>query len=223
MTSLIGRSHTPTVAAILSLLGVIAAGGITGCGGGGGGGAASSAMTENDFAADPSALADPDEGIVVDFLEAADSALPDQDTGDVGVDVIPYEYRRTTANRFCWEDDDVEAEHFATLIDGAGAEVLRVQANRECVTKVIEPGKYALRIVHDDRSAETLAVFVEAGAGETAAVLDIGLLQSVARLLSTAAHAIGFAQPALAQPPATPTLRPPGTPTPGVAENVDTL
>src|SRR5262245_4378320 len=223
MTSLIGRSHTPTVAAILSLLGLIAVGGVTGCGGGGGGGGAASAMTENDFAADPSAVADPDEGIVVDFLEAADSALPDQDTGDVGVDIIPYEYRRATANRFCWQDDDVEAEHFATLIDRDGAEVLRIQANGECVTKVIEPGKYVLQIVHDGRSADTLPVFVEAGAGETAAVSDVGLLQTVARLLSTAAHAIGFVQPALAQPPATPTMRPPSTPTPGVAENVETL
>src|SRR5262245_41299356 len=66
MISLIRRSHIRTGPAILSLLGLVAAGIIAGCGGGGGGGSASNAMTENDFAADTSAVADPDEGIVVD-------------------------------------------------------------------------------------------------------------------------------------------------------------
>ncbi len=190
--------------AIPSLLGAIAVASIGGCGGGGGGGGQSStpALTENDFSADPSLVADPERGVVVDFLESPTAPTPDQDTAGIGVDVIPYEYTRTATDTFCWDDDDLEAGHFMTLIDSGGAEILRLQANGACVTADIEPGQYTLRIVHDDRSAETVPVFIEVVNGASSAALEAGLVKTAGLLLADTMGGIGLAQPALAQSPA---------------------
>ena len=149
--------------AIPTLLGVLALASLGGCGGSSDGeSSTTAALTENDFALDASMVADPERGVVVDLLESAGSTPPEQDTADVGSDVIPYEYTGTVTNTFCWDDDDPEAGHVMTLIDSAGEEILELQANGACVTATIEPGEYGLRLAHDNRSAETLAVFVEA-------------------------------------------------------------
>jgi uncharacterized protein YjbI with pentapeptide repeats len=166
-------------------------------------------LTENDLSADASLVADPERGVVVDFLESPTAPTPDQDTAGVGVDVIPYAYTRTANNTFCWDDADPEAAHFMTLIDSGGAEILRLQANGACVTAGIEPGQYTLRIVHDDRSAETLPVFIEVVNGASSATLKAGLVRTAGRLLADTMGGLGFAQPAVAQPP--------------VDTNVDTL
>jgi len=71
------------------------------------------ALTENDFADDPSLRADPDKQIIVDFLEPPDADTPENDTGDVGNDLIPLRYDRTVENAFCWDDDNSEAVHLA--------------------------------------------------------------------------------------------------------------
>ena len=68
------------------------------------------------------------------------------DTGELGMDVIPYKYTETLSNTFCWEDEDQSAEHFITLVDGNGLEVLMIEANGDCVTEVIEEGDYEMRI-----------------------------------------------------------------------------
>ncbi len=156
---------------------------------------------ENDFSADPSLVADAERGVVVDLLESPSSAPPNHDTGAAGVDVIPYEYTRTLTNTFCWDDDDQEAGHVMTLIDGGGAEILRLQANAACVSGRVEPGEYTLRIVHDGKSAETLAVFVDVLNGGGSAGLEGGLLKTAGGLLADTMDSIGFAQPALAQSP----------------------
>ena len=91
--------------------------------------------------------ADPERGVVVNLLESAGSTPPEQDTGDVGSDVIPYEYGTTVTHTFCWDDDDLEAAHVMTLHDGAGAEILRLQPNGACVAATIEPGAYSLHLL----------------------------------------------------------------------------
>ena len=97
-------------------------------------------------------VADPERGVVVNLLESAGYAPAEQDTGDVGSDAIPYEYTSAVTNTFCWDDDDLDAAHVMTLVDRAGAEILRLQPNGACVTAIIEPGDYSLRLVHDGRS-----------------------------------------------------------------------
>jgi len=89
-----------------------------GCGSDGGGGSSqdTQALTENDFAEDPSIVAEPTGGVVVTFLEPPDSEEPENDTGEIGVDIIPYTYKRTLNHTFCWEDDDPDAEHFMVLL-----------------------------------------------------------------------------------------------------------
>ena len=58
------------------------------------------ALTENDFAEDSSLRANL-EGVVVTFLEAPNSEVSENDTGEVGIDLIPVTYRRTTEQMFC--------------------------------------------------------------------------------------------------------------------------
>lgn len=159
-----------TLALALTLSSMLAIGSLAGCGGSGGGGSAPAAMTERDFADDPSASAAAT-GVVVDFLEPATATPTSDDTGDAGTDIIPYEFSQTVTDRFCWQDDDPAAAHYAALVDAHGAEVLRVQANGDCVTRVVEAGAYTLHLVHDGQSGETLPVFVEAidGASGTTA------------------------------------------------------
>ncbi len=148
--------------AIPTLLGVLALASLGGCGGSSDGeSSATAALTENDFALDASVVADPERGVVVNLLESAGSTPPEQDTGDVGSDVIPYAYASTVTNTFCWDDDDLDAAHVMTVVDSAGADILRLQPNGACVTAVIEPGSYSLRFEHDGRSPEAVAVFIE--------------------------------------------------------------
>jgi len=145
------------------LLGFISLGAIGGCNNNGGGQDGSPALTENDFANDPTLLDDPERGIVVDFLEPPDSVEPENDTAEVGIDEIPVSYRQTLEQTICWEDDDEEAMHFMELKDTEGNEVLRVDVNGECVTKVIEAGNYLMTIHHDGRMETTHPIFIIPG------------------------------------------------------------
>ena len=66
-------------------------------------------LTENDFANDHSLRADPDKGVIVDFLESPGSDTPRYDTGPVGIDEIPLIYTKTETHTFCWKDDNSDA------------------------------------------------------------------------------------------------------------------
>ena len=146
------------------LLGFISIGAIGGCSnsevGGQGSAGDTQALTENDFANDPSLRADPETNIVATFLEHPNSDTPENDTGQTGNDTIPYKYTRILEYTFCWEDEDDEAGHFMELKDGEGNEVLRVDVNGECVSEVIEAGNYVMIIHHDGRIETSHPIFI---------------------------------------------------------------
>jgi len=132
-----------------------------GCDNDGGGGSSqdTQALTENDFVETPGLSANPKGGVVVTFVEHPDSGKPDNDTGEVGIDIIPYRYNEDLNHTYCFEDENVGAEHFAILFDSEGIEVLRVEANGECVTELTPAGDYFLEITHDGKIEETLPLF----------------------------------------------------------------
>jgi hypothetical protein len=142
----------------ISFLFVISLGLIGGCSDGGGGNN-SQALTENDFAEDSSLRANL-KGVVVTFLESPMSEEAENDTGEVGIDLIPVAYRRTTEQTFCWEDDNANAMHFMELRDSQGNLILTVEANGDCVEEVIEEGDYVLSIHHDGSVEDSLPVFL---------------------------------------------------------------
>jgi len=112
---------------------------------------------------DPNLHANPVGGVVVMFLEHPDSEKPENDTGEVGNDTIPYTYTRTLNHTFCWEDGDGDAEHFMELVDSEGNEILRIDVNGECVTVIIEAGDYVMIINHDGRKEKTHPIFIIPG------------------------------------------------------------
>jgi len=158
---------------------------ILGCNSDGGGQGATQALTENAFANDPTLRADPEKHLIVHFLEHPDSEKPENDTGEVGSDIIPYRYKEDLNHTYCFEDDNDDAEHFAILFDSDGNEVLRVEANGECVTEFIPKGVYFLEITHDGKIEETLPLFaIPQQNGEQAATSTDGLIKNGRVLLS---------------------------------------
>jgi hypothetical protein len=115
------------------------------------------ALTENDFVKHPSLFAVPEAGVAVTFLENPNSISELGDTGTVGMDIIPFKYTSGMNQTFCWQDDNKESRHFMTLLDSSGNEVLRVEANGDCVTQFINQGNYEMRIQHDDSTDEVSA------------------------------------------------------------------
>jgi hypothetical protein len=144
----------------ISFLSLISLGLIGGCSDNGGGQSDAQALTENDFADDPTLRYNPEKGVVVDFLEPPGSEAPENDTGEAGVDEIPITYEETVEQTFCWEDEDADAMHFMELRDGEESLILTVQANGNCVTEVIEAGNYLMSIHHDGRIDDTLPIFL---------------------------------------------------------------
>ncbi len=118
------------------------------------------ALTEIDFANDPSLRADGNSDVVVDLLEPPNSGVSENDTGTVGEDIIPINYSVTQSQTICWEDDDAQAMHMMELRDAGGNEVLTVEVNTGCVTQVIEAGDYVMAFMHDGRSNDTLPIFI---------------------------------------------------------------
>jgi hypothetical protein len=115
------------------------------------------ALTENDFVKDPFLFAVPEAGVAVTFLENANSPSEPDDTGTVGMDIIPFKYVSGMNQTFCWQDDNKESRHFMTLVDSSGTEVLRVNANGDCVTQFINQGNYEMLIQHDDSTDQLSA------------------------------------------------------------------
>jgi len=118
------------------------------------------ALTENDFAEDSALKADTEQGVIITFLEAPNSAIPENDTGTVGVDEIPVTFRQQVEQTFCWDADDLDAMEFMELRDRQESLVLIVEANGDCVTQVIQPGDYVMIFHHDGRSEDTHPIFI---------------------------------------------------------------
>ena len=119
-----------------------------------------SVRTENDFVTDPGLVALPDEDIVAVLLESTDCSVLEKDTGGKGYDIIPYIYTESMEQTFCWEDRNKDAGHYMVLVNDEGAETLQVNANGDCVTKVVEPGDYEMRVYHDAETEKNVAVFI---------------------------------------------------------------
>jgi hypothetical protein len=86
-----------------------------------------------------------------------------------------------------------------TLVDSDGVEVLGVEPNGDCVTKVIEEGGcYEMRIHHDGRTEEMLPVFINVpyddGVGAKNAEADQGILKASKRLSSETFRIFGINQ-----------------------------
>jgi hypothetical protein len=147
---------------IVLLLGFISLGAIGGCNNNGGDGSSqeTQALTENDFVNDPNLFANPLEGVVALFLEHPDSEEPDNDTGNVGNDAIPYRYTQALNHTFCFTDDNDASEHFMILQNTDGVEVMRALANGGCVTEVIEAGDYQMILSHGEHVEEIDPLFL---------------------------------------------------------------
>jgi len=162
------------------------------------------ALTENDFAKDGALRADPEKGVIVTFLESPMSEETENDTGEVGIDEIPYYFPVTGSYTICWEDDDFAAEHFMELKDSEGAVVLTLEANGDCLAEVIEAGEYTMFVHNDGRLEDTLPVFLipdadpEQQASNAGGIYN-GFISGAASLLS--ALNIHLHEEARAQPP----------------------
>ncbi len=117
-------------------------------------------LTETDFVQDSALFAIPEDEIVAVFLESPLSGGAPNDTGIIGIDVIPYAYEQDIEQTFCWDDDSPNSEHYVALIDNSGKEVMTVFSGGECVTETIAEGDYEMRIMHDGKSDKQVAVFI---------------------------------------------------------------
>jgi len=164
----------------------------------------SRALTENNFTADGSLRAEVGEDLVVTYLESPDAEPPQDDTGVVGVDEIPYRFPFTGSYTICWEDDDFAAEHFMELKDSEGTVILTLEANGDCVTEIITAGTYTMFVHNDGRLEDTLPIFLipdsdtEQQAANTDGILN-RFIEGASSLLS--ALNISLHEEAMAQPP----------------------
>jgi len=160
-----------------------------GCDNDGSGGSSqdTQALTEHDFGADPSLSADPENHVIVKFLEHPDSEGHENDTGETGNDVIPITYKRDLNHTYCWDDDDEDSEHFMILLDSDDVEILSLGANEDCVTAFITAGSYTM-IIHHDAWIETIhTIFIVPESGLVANNKDSipeGMFSRAGRLLS---------------------------------------
>jgi hypothetical protein len=118
------------------------------------------ALTENDFSEDPSLLAPVDLTTIVTFLESPSVDMVENDTGDVGTDVIPIVVDEKTNISLCWEDDNKDEELFIALIDSEENELLFLQSNQGCVSEAVEKGNYEILFGHGGLSEEGFSIFV---------------------------------------------------------------
>ena len=117
-------------------------------------------LTESDFARDSDLSAFPEGNIVATFLESPTATDEENDTGTIGLDVIPYKYTDSIEQTFCWDDDNESAEHSMTLLNSDGGEVFTIDAKGDCVTRTIGEGDYEMHIRHDGKSNKRIAIFI---------------------------------------------------------------
>jgi hypothetical protein len=118
------------------------------------------ALTENDFSEDLSLVAPIDLTTIVTFLESPSVDRVENDTGDIGTDVIPIILNATTNLTLCWEDDNDDAELTIALIDSEENELLFLQSNQGCVSGTVEKGNYEILFGHGGLSEEGFSIFV---------------------------------------------------------------
>jgi uncharacterized protein YjbI with pentapeptide repeats len=78
----------------------------------------------------------------------------------VGIDEIPLTYPHTETDTICWKYDNSDAMDYMVLSDSQGKDVLRVDANGDCVTDTIEPGDYVMELHHDESMCDPLPIFI---------------------------------------------------------------
>lgn len=138
---------------------------VAGCGGGGSDSVIPQALTENDFAADPSARLAP--GMVgVTFLEPKDAApATSGDTGSPGTDEIAFRIIEQTTSTYAIDTADKTIEKI-TLIKSFGNEQLfLINTAQPSATVTLEPGDYKLVVysgytMADANSQPNRAVFL---------------------------------------------------------------
>ena len=128
-----------------------------------------SAFSENTFFNNPDLTANPEIDTVIKLLEPADHAQSTRDTGETGFDTFTYKYEEPFNHTFCWEDDNEESAHFLTITDTEGEEILRVEANGECVTSFIPEGIIEVKLHHDNKTDITFPVFISPDANQPVA------------------------------------------------------
>jgi len=163
------------------LLGFISLGTIIGCTNNGG---EQKVLTEKDFAGDKSLFANPRDGVVITFVEPPDSDVEDYDTGEKGVDIIPYRSSEDLNHTYCFDDENESLAHSAILRDDNDNEVLSIKSNAPCVTKIISAGYYFLEITPDEDLRDTFPLFAIPGQKgvffeEQAAQIDIESLSTL--------------------------------------------
>jgi|GEM_PF-392799 len=117
-------------------------------------------LTESDFARDSQLSAFPEGGIVATFLEPPSAVDEENDTGAIGLDIIPYKYSDAIEQTFCWDDDNESSEHTMTLFNSEGGEIFTIDSKGDCVTRTIGEGDYEMHIRHDGKSDKRIAVFI---------------------------------------------------------------
>jgi len=117
-------------------------------------------LTEADSARDSELSAIPEGGIVATFLEPPTAMDEENDTGVIGLDIIPYKYTDAIEQTFCWDDDNESSEHTMTLLNSDGEEVFTISAKGDCATRTIDEGDYEMHIRHDGKSDQRIAVFI---------------------------------------------------------------
>lgn len=80
------------------------------------------------------------------------------DSGDTGMDLIPYKITEAGVYEFEFDDEDGNP-HYAVMTDSSGAEVFRIAANGVSVSVYLEPGSYNLYLYN--RGPETAPLFIQ--------------------------------------------------------------
>ncbi len=119
------------------------------------------ALTEQDFVADPDMAADPDEKVILLSLEPQSAPEVENLTGELGFDVIPFNYERTVNQTFCWPDNNLENQHEMKLFDSEGFELTNINSNGECDTVTLTPGRYEMHLFHHNQSDEFFTIFIQ--------------------------------------------------------------
>lgn len=119
------------------------------------------AYTEQDFASDPNLAAHPDRKVVVVHLEPETADESSNLTGEIGFDVIPFNYTDATNQTLCWEDPDADAAHVMKLLDSEGQELVSIGANEGCVTVTLVPGRYEMHLIHDNKADAPVTLFIQ--------------------------------------------------------------
>ncbi len=166
------------------LLGFISLGAIGGCSSNDNAQSDTQVLTEEDFGTNDNLRANLKKHTVVHFLEHPESEGHDNDTGEVGNDIVPLRFNSTAEHTYCWEDEG--AGHYMELDDSEGNEIFRLDVNGECITVLLKAGDYVMTIYHDAQEERTHTVFIrEIDDDDEQAVETKGLFNRLKAVAST--------------------------------------